>query len=224
MTVMSAGLSLSSIGRDGRPIPPEIIAAARRCFLHYGVSRATVTDIATEVGTPRQSLYEHVTSKNELIVAAMIQRIAEIAEDLRPLVPVDAEFTSAFEKVGTAAITKARADRELMNFFETGPSAFIRSVVAGPSNEIHDVVKALLAPVLDRGAETGMLRTDQSRDEIIDWIRFVFLSLITQEDLDDAGVVALISNFLLPSLMFSTADRTPDPSSSSAGRPRRKRS
>lgn len=222
MTLMSAGSPLSSIGRGGQPIPPDLIAAARRVFLHYGVSRATVTDIANEFGVPRQSLYEHVTSRNDLIVAAMVQRIAEYAEELRPLVPTGAEFTSAFEKVAANAVTGARRDRELMNFFETGPSAFIRTIVAGPSNEIHDVVKALFAPVLDRGVEAGLLRIDQTRDELIDWIRIVFLSLITQEDLNDDQVAAVISNFLLPSLMFSKTDRPQQPAVAPAPQ-RRKR-
>jgi AcrR family transcriptional regulator len=201
--------------RGRQPIPDEVIDAARKNFLRYGVNRTTMADIARAVGTPRQTLYEYVSSRDEMVDAVLVQRIKEIAEDLTPSGDENTPFTDAFIQTSAAAITKARSDHELMNIVATGPIDRVQDIVTGPHAEVHDVVAHLLETILDRGLESGQLRTDLTRDDIIDWVRIVYLSLISQTAIELDKVSDLVAGFLLPSIMFSKDDRRPRPSTSS---------
>ena len=71
--------------QERRSIPSEVIAASRNKFLYFGVHRTTMTDISREVGMPRQTLYEYVASRDDLVQAVLIQRIQEIAEEVQAL-------------------------------------------------------------------------------------------------------------------------------------------
>jgi AcrR family transcriptional regulator len=201
---------VSARGRARRDIPPAIIEAARKNFLHYGVNRTTMGDIARIVGVPRQAMYEYVASRDDLVDAVLVARIKEIAEDLKPLAREGTSFIDAFVETSVAAINRARSDRELMNIFTTGPNDRVQDVVTGPFPEIHDIVVELLDPILDYGRQTKMLRTDKTTDELIDWIRVVYLSLITQPNPGHQDERDLVADFLLPSIMFSSNDKSPE--------------
>ncbi|ORW28145.1 hypothetical protein AWC19_27830 [Mycobacterium palustre] len=134
----------------------------------------------------------------------LLQRIREIAEDLRPFSGAGISFTDAFIDTSVAAINTARSDEELMNIFTTGPSDRVQDVVAGPFLEVHEVVVNLLGPILQRGLQAGELRTDKTQDELIDWIRLVYLILINQSTTETPNIREMVADFLLPSIMFSS--------------------
>lgn len=194
----------SAVG-DGRrsraDIPDDIIAASRKNFLHYGVNRTTMADIARAVGIPRQTLYSYVSSREDLVDAVLVRRIREIANSIKPV--EGTSFDDAFVETSLAAVDKARSDPELMNVFRTGPADRVRDVVTGDFPEIHAIVATLLGPIFDRGEESGALRTDKTRDEIVDWIRVAYLALINQPSGDAAQERVYVADFLLPSIMFS---------------------
>ena len=191
-------------GRRSRSdIPAEVIAASRKNFLHFGVSRTTMADIARAVGIPRQTLYSYVSSREDLVDAVLVRRIQEIADDIKPASTARRSFEDAFVETSLAAVDKARNDPELMNIFTTGLADRVRDVVTGDFPEIHAIVANLLGPIFDRGDEAGVLRTDKTRDEIVDWIRVVYLALINQPHGNAEQEKAYVADFLLPSIMFS---------------------
>jgi hypothetical protein len=95
-----------------------------------------------------------------------------------------------------------------MNIFATGPMERVQAVVTGSHAEIHDIVAHLLAPILDHGQRTGQLRTDKTRDAITDWVRVVYLSLISQIAIGPDAVREIVAGFLTPSVMFSKDDQS----------------
>ena len=204
---MPADAVAAQRSRERRHIPGAVIESARRNFLRYGVNRTTMTDVARDVGVTRQGLYEHVSSRDDLVDAVLVARIKEIAEDLKPLASEGVSFIDALIDTSVGAVQRAREDDELMNIVATGPADRIQDVITGDYPEVHEIVANLLGPILDRGIATGMLRTDKSRDELVDWIRVVYLVLINQPGgirRDDRDTVA---SFLLPSIMFSPNDK-----------------
>ena len=80
-------------------------------------------------------------------------------------------------------------------------------MVTGPNPEIHSIVADLLSAILDHGEEADMLRTDKTRDELIDWIRLVYLALITQPSPATQSERDIVADYLLPSIMFSQNDK-----------------
>lgn len=141
--------------RDPQDVPSEIVEAARQKFLRYGVNRTTMADIARAVGMPRQAMYEFVSSRSDVVDAVLLQRIREIADDLKPLAGEGISFTEAFIETSVAAIQRARSDEELMNIFNTGPSDRVQDVVTGPYPQVHEIVVNLLGPILEREPRQG---------------------------------------------------------------------
>jgi len=188
--------------RDARrAIPPELIAASRKKFLHFGVHRTTMADISREIGMPRQTLYEYVSSRDDLVEVVLIFRIHEIADELKQL--DGKSFSSALVATAVTAIRRARSDGELMSLVSTAPKDLVQRIIVGRCQEIHDIVRDLFDPILDRGEKTGELRMDKTRDEIVDWFRIVFLALITQVDIDRDVEQSIVADFLLRSVMPS---------------------
>lgn len=192
--------------RSRSRIPDEIIQAAREKFLRYGVNRTTMADVARDVGISRQAMYDYVSSRSDLVDAVLLQRIREIGDEVKPLSNDSASFAEGFIETSVAAIERARSDEELMNILATGPNDRIQDVVTGPFPEVHEIVVNVLGPILQRGNRAGLLRTDKSQSEMIDWIRVVYLIMISQLDIESKDIRRMVSDFLLPSLMFSRHD------------------
>ena len=75
--------------RDLRSEGPEsatlhrILESARACFLRYGVRGTRMGDIAEGAGMVRQTLYDWVSSRDELVDLAMAERTRELGEIIR---------------------------------------------------------------------------------------------------------------------------------------------
>jgi len=93
----------------------SIVEAAARVFSRYGVSRATMADIATEAGVARQTVYNAYQNKDELL-CAVIRANAQMTED----------------KVLECWATAASFEDKLEQFFQTGPLAWYDAIEASP--------------------------------------------------------------------------------------------
>lgn len=184
---------------ERRELPEEVVVAARKMFLHFGVGRTTMADISREVGMPRQTLYEYVSSRNDLVEVVLVRRISEISDVLKSL--VKSSFSDSFVDTALAAIRTARDDHELMNIVATAPKDVVQRVIVGRCDRIHKVVSNLFGPILAQGIQSGDLRTDKSPDQIVDWFRIVFLALIRQADLTPEEEHSFVADFLLASVL-----------------------
>jgi AcrR family transcriptional regulator len=120
---------------ERREIPDEVIEAARKKFLHFGVHRTTMADISRDVGMPRQTLYEYVASRDDLVEVVLVRRISEIADELKSL--HTRSFANSLVQTAVAAIRAARSDPELMNLVSTAPKDIVQKVVVGHCQEIR---------------------------------------------------------------------------------------
>lgn len=178
----------------------RIIAVARECFAKYGPRRTTMEDVAAAAGIARPALYRYVSSRDEIIEAVILQRVEEMAEDMRSLFSPKTSFAEAFVEVSMAAVNAARLDPELQSLFQTTTGSRIVTVLAGPSKGFHDFVKAFFADAFAAARKSGELRSDVSDDAMVEWIRGVYMMMILREDLDAEREREMVMNFLLPSL------------------------
>jgi AcrR family transcriptional regulator len=67
----------------GRPVDPvrprALIASAAGMFRRYGFERTTVRDIAREAGVQSGSIFYHFASKEDLLVAVMLEGMRQFA-------------------------------------------------------------------------------------------------------------------------------------------------
>lgn len=179
----------------------QVVAAARRCFGRYGVDRTTMVDIAKEAGIGRTGIYRLGVTRPEITQAAIVTRLRELAEDIRPLAAKNAPFRKQLLETSLATVEVARSDPELKHLLDTTETVSLHRLITGPDSVMHEIVLDVLGPMLDRARARGEIRAEVSNDRIAEWLRSVYLMLILRDDLDTAGEKALINDFVLPSLL-----------------------
>jgi len=168
---------------------PRVLAAARECFLRYGVRKTSMADIAD------------AASKSALVDAAVLARLTDMGELLRDILERTTGFEEAAVEGSAAVVTTARTDPELTTLLEVTQGRHLTELTASSSAVMHHLVAELWRPLFDRGRAEGVLRTDVSDDQMVEWIRGVYLMLMLRSDLDAESDRAMVRTFLLPSLM-----------------------
>lgn len=200
MTIESMEVRLSERSNE---MLGRILGAARGCFARYGVHRTSMTDVAKAAGVSRQTLYNTISGRQELIEAVVVLRIEEMSDELREVLEGQRSFVDAIVEASVASVELARKDPELTNLVETATTIRLFEIIAGPFPAIHDAVARLFRPLFEQARQAGELRADVSDDDLVDWIRTVYLSLILRGDLDADAIRRVVRTFLVPSMTCS---------------------
>ncbi|BBW99632.1 hypothetical protein MMOR_05690 [Mycolicibacterium moriokaense] len=179
----------------------RVVAAARRCFARFGVDRTTMQDIAKEAGIGRTGVYRLGLTRPEITEAAIVSRLRELGETIRPIADRDAPFAELLLDTSIATVDAARSDPELHHLLDTTATVSLHRLITGHESAMHTIVLDVLAPMLARGRAEGEIRPEVSDDRVVEWLRGVYLMLILREDLDADAERALVTDFVLPSLM-----------------------
>ncbi|MCA1843216.1 MAG: TetR/AcrR family transcriptional regulator; helix-turn-helix transcriptional regulator [Actinobacteria bacterium] len=184
----------------------SVLRAARECFARSGVDRTTMAEVAKAAGISRQTLYNTIAGRDELIEAVVVLRIEEIADQLDEAAG-QPTVVEAVVETSVAAVDWARNDPELANLVATATSLRLFEIIAGPYPAVHEAVARVFRPLFDRARRHDELRGDVSDDELVEWIRTVYLSLILRSDLDAGAIRHAVRTFLLPSMTYRPAAR-----------------
>src|SRR5277367_2386928 len=186
---------------DDPTLHDRVLAAARRCFARYGVDRTTMHDIAKEAGIGRTGVYRLGLTRPELTEAAIVSRLRELGEGIRPIADRDAPFAELLLDTSIATVDAARSDPELHHLLNTTTTVSLHRLITGHESSMQKIVLDVLGPMLQRGRAQGEMRHEISDDRAIEWLRGVYLMLILREDLDADAEKALVTDLVLPSLV-----------------------
>jgi AcrR family transcriptional regulator len=200
---MSIGSIEERVTERSNEMLGRILQAARGCFSRYGVHRTSMTDVAKAAGVSRQTLYNTIAGRQELIEAVVVLRIEEMSDELRAVLEAQPTFVDAIVETSLASVELARKDPELTNLVETATTIRLFEIIAGPFPAIHEAVARLFRPLFAQARRAGELRADVSDDELVDWVRTVYLSLILRSDLDADAIRRVVRTFLVPSMTCS---------------------
>ena len=181
----------------------EVIRAARECFVHFGLKRATMDDVATATGFSRRSIYQYAGNKTELIAAVFAEELrracaaatARLDFALPPAQLIALAEVSLFAGAIDNAFIKRVLDVE---------SLTVTMEVAGNDKQIRAIMVEYWTPVLDHLDGLGQLRTDVPRERLLVWLLWVHQMLLAQpstltEDLDLQE--EMLQQFLAPALL-----------------------
>lgn len=211
-------MTIAAGSRESNEMLARILRAARECFSRYGVHRTSMTDVAKAAGVSRQTLYNTISGREELIEAVVVLRVEEMSDELREVLDAQPTFVDALVEVSVAAVELARKDPELTNLMETATTIRLFEIIAGPFPAIHEAVARLFRPAFERARRAGELRADVGDDELVDWIRSVYLSLILRTDFGPDALRHAARIFLVPSLTCSPPPPPPKPGPRRKGR------
>ena len=183
----------------------RILSAARERFRRNGVQKTTMEDVAKAAGTSRQVLYRFFSGRGEIVEAAIVERIREMAASLAEDLDRFPTFAEAMVEVSLATIEAARHDEELQGLFENTNGIRLHHVLAGPHAAVADLVEEFWRPWFERARQKGELREDVDDADLVEWIRGVYLMLILRDDVDADREREILQRFLLPSLSVEAA-------------------
>jgi hypothetical protein len=149
----------------------------------------------------RQTVYDSVSGRGELVDLAMRARSLEMADAVRRTPPdPDAAVSDQLLGVLAAMIEMARGDVEFQLLANAlAPEHALRYMV-GPS-PLTEVVVDVLAPLFDRARAEGQLREDVEARELVEWIQTVLAPLMSREDLTPQALRRTLRLFVLPALL-----------------------
>jgi AcrR family transcriptional regulator len=143
---------------DENPIRTQIVAKAREEFFTHGFSKVTTDELAEALGISKKTLYQHFSSKEELLRAAVYQLRDELSMALESTVDRDdLDFVEKLRTIMTAIGTRVSQLRQ--PFFEDierkAPQIW-KELEAFRREKIFTVMGKLFA----QGSRSGMLRKD----------------------------------------------------------------
>lgn len=188
---------------DDPALLERVVTAARGCFARFGVDRTTMQDIAKAAGIGRTGVYRLGLTRREITEAAIVSRLRELGDGIRPLAARDAPFGEVLLQTSIATVEAARSDPELHQMLDTTATVSLHRLITGRDSAMQELVLDVLGPMLRRARERGEISQAMSDDRVVEWLRGIYLMLILREDLDADAEKAMITDFVLPSLVAS---------------------
>ncbi|MDH7943435.1 helix-turn-helix domain-containing protein [Pseudohongiella sp. SYSU M77423] len=137
----------------------DIVDAAMRVVLRYGMARTTMSDVAQEAGISRQTLYAIFSSKDELL-RAIIRHLAN-----RTVAEIEAEFARTSdlgERLDAVIWQIAGRSFELLRAspdaddIVSGFNAACKEELERNTARYRTLIEAMLQPYSERISGTGM--------------------------------------------------------------------
>ncbi|WP_156464514.1 TetR/AcrR family transcriptional regulator [Aeromicrobium sp. Root495] len=175
-----------------------LVRAARQAFAQHGVERTTMTDVARAAGVVRQTVYNTVSGREQLIELAMIQCCEDLQEQIDAF-ELDADDPSeALVEFLARAVEIAGNDPELSRLSAALTPEQVQAVFGG-SYPVQALITQSLHPLLERGVRAGLLRDGVSVDEAGRWLQGVLTFSLRDAD-DPTTLRRELRTFALPSV------------------------
>lgn len=176
-----------------------LVRAARTAFARYGVDRTTMTDVARAAGVVRQTVYNSVSGRDELIELAMVQCCEDLQEQIDAWEFSDTDPGEALVEFLARAVEITGGDKELSSLAaELAPDRV--QAVFGDSQPIQALIAQSVRPLLELGAANGLLRDGVTVDEASRWLQGVLTFALLRDGQDPAAIRHELRTFALPSV------------------------
>lgn len=185
--------------------PERILESARQLFLERGVRRTRMSDIAQGAGVVRQTLYDWVSSRAQIVELAMAARVRELGETVKET-PVDESLPlrEQIMQVLMGMVQLAASDPEVENLAQAMPEQQAYLFMSGPS-ALTDVVVDILGPYFEKATERGLLRNALGERAIAEWVQLFAGSVRYRVAEERADLQQKMEYFLLPAILRDEA-------------------
>lgn len=161
-----------------------------------------MTEVGHAAGCTRQMVYKVFFDRRELVLAAVIDRIMEIADDAAGTAEPGDTFHESFVELSVKVIEALRNDPELTALWGDGSPITAHEALWAP--ELTERALQFWRPWLDYGRDRRLLRDDLSNHDLADWIHTVYASIILRRNMPQHQERILIERFVMTSLTMAT--------------------
>jgi AcrR family transcriptional regulator len=172
--------------RADSPAKTRIVAGARRHFFAHGFRGVTMDDLAAELGMSKKTLYEHFSSKIELVEAVIREKFRGLDEKLDRITAIHAtDFLTALHEM------LARLQRET----EEIQPPFVRDI-RREAMDLFELVQEKRRLVIERyfgklfaeSRREGMIRKDVPARLIIEILLGATQAIMNPPKMEELGL------------------------------------
>lgn len=191
----------------------QIVAAAARAFMRKGLDKATIDDIADELGATKGRVYHHFRSKNAICFAVHAQAMEYCFEAIEPILdqplPADEkllQMAAAHGRVMMDTLPFQRSIRLGVDIHLRGPTTEAEREMLGRLIERRNAYEALFRQVLREGQAEGTIAVPGVRiagraimgalNGLVDWYR----PRPDQTDADRARLAMMLARTVIDGL------------------------
>ena len=187
-------------GAEYDAVRQRLVDAAEQLIRHAGVGALRQDAVAAHAGLARSSVYRYFDSKEELVIAAVVQATLRIGTRIQSAIGPDAEPEQLLVR-GIIDALEAMAADPLIHAL-TVPSSS-RAMTRLANSALREGVRPLLEPVFVTAVERGVLRPGVSVDDAVRWLQVVSLGLMQAPSVvaDLEGLEDLLHLMLVPALI-----------------------
>ncbi|AHH19885.1 transcriptional regulator, TetR family [Nocardia nova SH22a] len=189
----------------------QILEAAQSTFLHFGVGKTTMDDIAKAAGVSRPTIYRYFRDRDTLIAELIRLRSRKLFVKGTKYVLEREHFRDQIVDGLVFLVDRGRKD-PLIRLIVSPEHMDLAAAVVGTSKLASELTLEMWAPILDRARERGELRAEITNEEAAEWLALVQLILVGRLDFadpDDPSHRKLIETFVLPAFLTSPASGVP---------------
>ncbi|MEW6777595.1 MAG: helix-turn-helix domain-containing protein [Bdellovibrionota bacterium] len=165
----NAAPKLESLGL-ARPVKidgtaEEILEAAAKEFLEFGLRRTAMEDVARKAGVARVTIYRRFPTKDALVQAVFLREVRSFIAEVEAAIPRGANFEERLVEGFTAAVRLARANALITRLLSSDPDIVVHYLTAGAKPAL-DVTRAYLAHHI-RAAHKGRNGADAAAESVM---------------------------------------------------------
>jgi AcrR family transcriptional regulator len=135
-----------------------ILGAALRIFARFGYRKATLEDIAGELGMTAANIYAYAESKRELYEQTVAFALTRWQNRVKNAASEKKTAKEKLETLCDSALHYLSEDADFCSLLRSDPSIFPMFPTVDPYEEINAVSVWLIAEILKLGIQTGEFR------------------------------------------------------------------
>jgi len=155
----------------------RIIENASALFFEKGVKSMTMSDIANELGISKRTLYEVFRDKEDLLENCINMHIERADKSIRELAVNSEDVIDALMRIYARSLDEMRTiNRSVMHDLKKYHSRLYKKV---EQNQRENTNRLL--PLLDKGVEQGLIRSDVNFEIILWLVKSQFKALLNDD-------------------------------------------
>ena len=188
---------------DYEAVRQRLVDATEELIREGGVGALRQGAVAERSGLARSSVYRYFDSKEELVIAAVVQSTLRLGQQIHARIGADADPEEYLVRGIIDALAAMAADPVHQALLSPGSSPAMTRLT---NNALREGVRPLLEPAFAAASKRGLLRAGVSADDAIRWLQVVALGLMRAPNVvaDEHDLEAMLRLMLVPALIEST--------------------
>ncbi|MBH0781052.1 TetR/AcrR family transcriptional regulator [Nocardia bovistercoris] len=193
----------NALSGDADEARAQILEAAQSTFLHFGVAKTTMDDIAKASGVSRPTIYRYFRDRDTLVAELIRMRSRKLFVKGTEFVLEQETFRDQLIEGLIYLVDHGRKD-PLIRLIVTPEHMDLATAVVGTSHLASSLTLEMWGPIFDKARARGEMRDDIDNEQACEWLGLVQLILVGRLDFenpDDPSHRQMLETFVLPAFV-----------------------